>query len=447
MQDKAKFMESLVQKTAEFHQNGGEIRKYPATVEEYARALKKIRPDVSEPQMAMLIHHAKAHPEALTMKEIAAAAGQGTFGFANIHYGGLGALMTRALAIPSPKWQVHTLASFDEHPDQRRRRGLIHPPLLEALTALGWLVDTALPADANLKHAKRAKKPSVMGIGAVTSELRKAGFIGGETPEGKANLFRHAALEHPVYVKTTSADAPRMRAPLIVHPGYQDRAGSWLNIAGLEIETEALYHNSGLSEFPTLLNKGRKETQYGIALGFHHEGALKRFLAVLLQSPSNETELETGTPQLSSNVDQQSIEDPVARNDTERDALVKVRLGQGGYRNALLSYWKGCAVTGCLEVSLLRASHIKPWSRANDEERLDPFNGLLLAPHLDVAFDQGLISFGASGELVISPMLSVGDARRLNLNVRQRLSQIEKRHEHYLAWHREWIFQSVKPAQ
>ncbi|WP_421668887.1 hypothetical protein [Pseudomonas viridiflava] len=27
----------------------------------------------------------------------------------------------------------------------------------------------------------------------------------------------------------------------------------------------------------------------------------------------------------------------------------------------------------------MRASHIKPWSRANDEERLDSFNGLLLA--------------------------------------------------------------------
>ncbi|WP_371914899.1 HNH endonuclease [Pseudomonas sp. NFACC05-1] len=90
---------------------------------------------------------------------------------------------------------------------------------------------------------------------------------------------------------------------------------------------------------------------------------------------------------------------------------------------------------------------MKPWSRANDEERLDPFNGLLLAPHLDVAFDQGLITFGASGELVISPMLSVEDAQRLNLDVRQRLSQIEKRHEYYLAWHREWIFQSFKSIQ
>lgn len=447
MQDKAKLMDSLAQMTAEYQRNGGEIRKYPATVAEYARALKEIRPDVSEPQMAMLIHHAKAHPEALTMKEVAAAAGQAKFGFANIHYGALGSLLTKALAIPSPKWKVHTLASFDEHPDERRRRGLIHPPLLEALTALGWLVDTALPVDGKRKRAKRPKKPGVIGIGAVTSELTKAGFIGGEPPGGKASLFRHAALEHPVYVKTSTANAPRMRAPLIVHPVYQDLTGSWLEIDGLEIGTEALYHNSGLSEFPTRLHEGIKEIPYGIALGFHHERALKKFLEVLLASPANAAGPEVGTPQLASNLDQQSIEDPVARNDTERDALIKVRIGQGGYRNALLSYWKGCAVTGCLEVSLLRASHIKPWSIANDEERLDPFNGLLLAPHLDVAFDQGLITFGASGELVISPMLSVEDAQRLNLDVRQRLSQIEKRHEYYLAWHRDWIFQSVKPSQ
>ncbi|WKW30857.1 hypothetical protein KIH13_18745 [Pseudomonas viridiflava] len=277
MQDKAKFMESLPQLTAEFQQNGGDIRKYPATVVEYARALTEIRPAVSEPQMAMLIHHAKAHPEALTMKEVAAAAGQATFRFANIHYGALGSLLTKALAIPSPKWKVHTLARFDDHPDKRRRRGLIHPPLLEALTALGWLVDTALPADGDLKRAKGPKKPGVIGIGAVTSELRKAGFIGGEPLGGKASIFRHTVLEHPVYVKTSTANAPRMRAPLIVHPDYQDVTGSWLEIDGLEIGTEALYHNSGLSEFPTRLHGGLKEIPYGIALGFHHEGALKNF--------------------------------------------------------------------------------------------------------------------------------------------------------------------------
>ena len=40
------------------------------------------------------------------------------------------------------------------------------------------------------------------------------------------------------------------------------------------------------------------------------------------------------------------------------------------------------------EESLLFASHIKPWSDSNNKERLDPYNGFLLTPNLDVCFDK-----------------------------------------------------------
>ena len=49
------------------------------------------------------------------------------------------------------------------------------------------------------------------------------------------------------------------------------------------------------------------------------------------------------------------------------------------------------------------ASHIKPWSKCNNEERLDPFNGLMLAPNIDALFDSGLITFDADGTNKISP--------------------------------------------
>src|SRR5262249_41256662 len=72
---------------------------------------------------------------------------------------------------------------------------------------------------------------------------------------------------------------------------------------------------------------------------------------------------------------------------TEAERLVVQRVGQDIFRGALVEYWQGrCAVTGLAVVELLRASHIKPWSDcATDAERLDIFNGLLLAPHLDAA--------------------------------------------------------------
>ena len=66
---------------------------------------------------------------------------------------------------------------------------------------------------------------------------------------------------------------------------------------------------------------------------------------------------------------------------TEALRLVVQRIGQDLFRAAVVDYWQGrCGVTGLDVVPLLRASHIKPWSKcATDEERLDVFNGLLLA--------------------------------------------------------------------
>jgi len=83
---------------------------------------------------------------------------------------------------------------------------------------------------------------------------------------------------------------------------------------------------------------------------------------------------------------------------TEKDALVKARRGQGKFREAVLSYWGNCAVSNCSELFLLRASHIKPWKDSTNTERLDRYNGLLLNPNLDAAFDKGLISFADDGK-------------------------------------------------
>ena len=92
---------------------------------------------------------------------------------------------------------------------------------------------------------------------------------------------------------------------------------------------------------------------------------------------------------------------------TEVLALVKQRRGQDLFRAALLDYWGGaCAVTGLAMHELLRASHAKSWALCqSDSERLNVFNGLLLAAPLDALFDGGLIAFSATGQLTISPAL------------------------------------------
>ncbi|HEX6041235.1 HNH endonuclease signature motif containing protein [Longimicrobium sp.] len=109
--------------------------------------------------------------------------------------------------------------------------------------------------------------------------------------------------------------------------------------------------------------------------------------------------------------------------ETERDALVSARIGQGAFRTAVLARWHGrCAVTGCGTLNAIRASHIKPWRLSTNAERLDPANGLPLVATLDALFDAGLIAFAGDGSMLVSGRLSAEEREKLQLH-RRRLSQ------------------------
>ncbi len=127
---------------------------------------------------------------------------------------------------------------------------------------------------------------------------------------------------------------------------------------------------------------------------------------------------------------------------TEAERLMVQRVGQDIFRDRLMDYWDGrCAVTGLDVPELLRASHIKPWSVCStDAERLDVFNGLLLAPHLDAAFDRGFISLADDGAVILSDMLDPEAQRVLGLIAPLRSSRLSRGHRAYLAWHREHLF-------
>ena len=122
------------------------------------------------------------------------------------------------------------------------------------------------------------------------------------------------------------------------------------------------------------------------------------------------------------------------------DTVTVARLGQQHFKKRLLLYWKTCAVTGCSLVSFLRASHIKPWSASDSDERLDPFNGLLLVPNLDALFDAGLLTFDDEGKGVISSSVSESDYLAMGLLTPLRLRKINTAHVGYLEFHRANIF-------
>jgi predicted restriction endonuclease len=67
-------------------------------------------------------------------------------------------------------------------------------------------------------------------------------------------------------------------------------------------------------------------------------------------------------------------------------------------------------------VAALEASHIKRWTDSNNDERLDPNNGILLTANLHRLFDAGLISFDDLGKMIISSKLSKSEQTLLGIN-------------------------------
>ena len=126
--------------------------------------------------------------------------------------------------------------------------------------------------------------------------------------------------------------------------------------------------------------------------------------------------------------------------DPEKIQLTKSRRGQGIFRANVRLIENHCRVTGVKNIKHLRASHIKPWSVSSKEEKLDGFNGLLLSPHVDHLFDRGFISFGDSGDLLLSRELNPVVLDQWKIAKSTNVGSFKVNQMKYLEFHREEIF-------
>ncbi|WP_448176854.1 HNH endonuclease [Pseudomonas putida] len=248
-----------------------------------------------------------------------------------------------------------------------------------------------------------------------------------------ARGYVHPAIEYPLFVKHKATGAVGLQ-PLVLHPAYR-KSVHWEQIkAFTQGAPNETYKSTSLEKFP--LAPG-STSNTGIAVNLANDEDLRSLFAVLTGESGIEQRLEDEFS-LIELFEQSSLGQQI--ESTEREAIVRARVGQGVYRHALLKHWQGCAVSGVALASMLRASHIKPWRDATHLERLDPFNGLLLTPNLDQAFDQGLITFTDEGDVVIAQALTTELQLALGINPQCRLRRLHDRHLNYLAWHREHVF-------
>lgn len=142
--------------------------------------------------------------------------------------------------------------------------------------------------------------------------------------------------------------------------------------------------------------------------------------------------------------------------ETTRLVMHRTRIGQDAFSTTVRQrFGYACGFCGFSPKSLLKegllwGSHIKPWSASNDDERLDPLNGIAACRMHDAAFDRGLITVDDDLRIRRAQLLrsSIGSDAGVEhyfgsvMQDRLRLpSSSEPPLAQYLRWHRNNRFQ------
>lgn len=138
------------------------------------------------------------------------------------------------------------------------------------------------------------------------------------------------------------------------------------------------------------------------------------------------------------------VDEIIMRTDigpTQKTQIINSRRGQGVFKANVRLIENGCRVTKVTNTKHLIASHIKPWSKSSDIEKLSGFNGLLLAPHIDHLFDKGFISFKENGNLIFSTHLDTAVIDQWKIEKNINVGSFRKEQQQFLEYHRDVVMQ------
>lgn len=258
---------------------------------------------------------------------------------------------------------------------------------------------------------KTASDLSANSVFTILKSSKSAGFVhsggSGEFEEGRSWKSAKALLEE--------AERFGERLPLLLAAAEDVRGVTHVGrIESITLTaTTSVVRFSGLREFArthpltglTLSNSGKKMSRkhrrpYALV-------DTPQFVMTPTLAPKRRVKAATdpGRNGDFADVVESRLKDDQSINFTTREALIQARRGQGRFRKRVMEVEAACRLTGVDDERLLVASHIKPWAECSNEKRLDGYNGLMLAPHVDHLFDRGWISFADDGRLLVSPEL------------------------------------------
>lgn len=290
--------------------------------------------------------------------------------------------------------------------------------------------------------------PNTMNKKQLDRALENVGFTENPDPNNTKKTWRYYNSESDEWLYVTQ---DKMR--VVINPDHLPMLPSLKNIAGVTHaqtnEHPHFLHGASMKKFRERQNKGIKPIPHGIPFWFETRKSIELFFQTIFDRPVRKAETRNSTATDQSINPSSDIIDEINQaqselnslNSTEKSTVIKSRVGQGIFRELLLGYWSNrCAITDLSMPALLRASHIKPWRDSDNSDRLNVYNGLLLAPQYDLAFDKGYITFSDSKELIVSNKLTEIVATQLGISVERKLRYLEPDHLPFLQHHREHVF-------
>ena len=212
--------------------------------------------------------------------------------------------------------------------------------------------------------------------------------INGEHIDGTIEIIKRIVLHlHDMgktqfKVKDVDEQIEELKNQWQITPDYNDDTHASLHVLSVNSNSRKHYHESMHQDFLWWKKGGIFELYKPTNFQINSTQSLEQDLSKLKEQLASEIEPEKRT---------------------EIETLIKARQGQGRFRQKLLELYPSCPLTGLDIQPLLIASHIKPWSVCDDNERLCRFNGLMLAPNIDRLFDNGLITFDTDGTIKNQP--------------------------------------------
>ena len=129
------------------------------------------------------------------------------------------------------------------------------------------------------------------------------------------------------------------------------------------------------------------------------------------------------------------------RDDSQmKNQLLNARYGVGEYRERVAQLEKACRITAAQCHPALSACHIKPWREADDKEKLEAANGLLLPPGTAQMFSYGFFSFNYDGEVIKSSLLEDNEHLASSIPSNAKLKKkFNRAQQDFLEHHRDYV--------